>query len=557
LSDLEQELRTLLDASLEDVELLRSLEALATKDRAHFDGLTPVWGPELYRKNRVLFRPFILSHFSVFGRWRRTPWNATLQAWLGAVDRDDEIELFRRLYRWRWNESFKKDVVARYHYADQAQRPIVLDKYEGGGLLDEKSAVELYKIDRASADFIRRHIPFSDKKPWRELWGLARSSGDEELYFALYRQQVPIDEWVKEATEIAGGSWPIDRKVAELERRQPIHHHPKIGAAVPRLLDLAGEGLLPWAFKRPYLLRAAYQDLIALAEKRDWIELWAAVLRTCSTPQQYERELKKLISANDATKLAMIAGRLFLSDEVALLLYDRFPELARGPFRGQLFNPWGDPSPKLFARLEEKNDDELIDFLASRMVVVHPYTKPQQAALAKVAAYYQSLDDPLRAARVIGWVRAHAVWNFRVLLERNELANHLYRRDPSGYLDRTAIRDLLESPSIHAQALAFRALASPDPRAPALAGENLDLLLAALLRPLHRPTRRLAFGALENAGRRKDDAAVIVVRAHEAMDLPDKRYPKEDLIGLIGVLIHRHPELQLEKEKPTIYRRPA
>jgi hypothetical protein len=89
------------------------------------------------------------------------------------------------------------------------------------------------------------------------------------------------------------------------------------------------------------------------------------------------------------------------------------------------------------------------------------------------------------------------------------------------------------------------------------AAENLDLLLATLLRPLHRSTRRLAFGALEPAALDAPRAKRILDRAIDALDLPDHRYPKEDLIGLIGRLLHRFPELRKDSEHPVIHRRHA
>jgi hypothetical protein len=63
-----------------------------------------------------------------------------------------------------------------------------------------------------------------------------------------------------------------------------------------------------------------------------------------------------------------------------------------------------------------------------------------------------------------------------------------------------------------------------------------------------------AFGALLSAARADDDAAELVLgRAREALRLPDKRYPKEQLIGLIGGILHVCPGLRGAHERPVVF----
>jgi hypothetical protein len=63
--ELEQTLQSLLHRQLADAELREQLEKLAATERS-FSGFTWLFGPELYRRNRILFRPFILSRFSTY-----------------------------------------------------------------------------------------------------------------------------------------------------------------------------------------------------------------------------------------------------------------------------------------------------------------------------------------------------------------------------------------------------------------------------------------------------------------------------------------------------------
>jgi len=119
------------------------------------------------------------------------------------------------------------------------------------------------------------------------------------------------------------------------------------------------------------------------------------------------------------------------------------------------------------------------------------------------------------------------------------------------------VRDLVEGSEIHVMALAYRVLGLDDERARAQALDNLDLLLGTLLRPLQRKTRLLAFRALDNAATSSAGAARVVARARDALRLPDIRYPKEALVGLIGKLLARHPHLAAPEERPVIYGLPA
>ena len=116
------------------------------------------------------------------------------------------------------------------------------------------------------------------------------------------------------------------------------------------------------------------------------------------------------------------------------------------------------------------------------------------------------------------------------------------------------MRDLLESPQIHVQMLGFRVLAQRDPRAPAIAAEHVDLLAATLLRKLRSKTRLLAFTAIASAARHDEATArTLLVKMRDACALPERRYPTERLIGLIGELLHHWPALRAPREQPRIY----
>ena len=57
-----------------------------------------------------------------------------------------------------------------------------------------------------------------------------------------------------------------------------------------------------------------------------------------------------------------------------------------------------------------------------------------------------------------------------------------------------------------------------------------------------------------NAARGDAGAADRVLRrAREALRLPDTKYPKEQLVGLIGRVLHLRPELRGPRERITVY----
>jgi len=62
---LEGRIRGLLGQPVSDEKLRERLEQLAT-DEISFSGFTWLWGPVLYKRNRILFLPFIVSKFSSY-----------------------------------------------------------------------------------------------------------------------------------------------------------------------------------------------------------------------------------------------------------------------------------------------------------------------------------------------------------------------------------------------------------------------------------------------------------------------------------------------------------
>jgi hypothetical protein len=609
----EAEIRRLLSQSLQDDDLRARLEEL-TGQRA-FGGFTWLWGPELYRRNRVLFRPVILAHFSTMQfvkkwHWEPVAWKGAigqaLEGWLAEVDRDDDVDLFRRLYQWKElqrgsrasaNPAIRSDLVRRFEKASSAaSRAVVLEKFNFGIELNTPTAVSLYQLDPAPAGpYILRHLPSrwgwgGEKRAlWESLFSLAKGRGDNVFAMKLYRLQVPLDRWENDASALCQSTADAAALCAQLDEHHPEGWGLELGSRIVRLVDARGRDIVPYVLKHlkdiwPRWHRLdGYSKLLDRASAEGWWDLWSALLRTSAEPKAWNKIVCNLID-DESLPDAEIKRRLLLltgvsrewnfggfsmasvqqlDDATALALYDRFPELVRGPFKLHLQTGFWTSLPKLIRRVVAADDETLIDFLASRLV---NRFKTFWAAgnpldeLLPLADYFESLrnQDPARfarrAANVLTQVPSHTIFQYDRTLRENRLARLLLERSLEDFLDDPgALTDLIEASEIHVQHLAYRVLALDDDRARRAAAGNLDILIGTLLRPLHRTTRLAAFRALANASTTPASARRIVERARDALALPDKKYPKEQLVGLIGTILHRWPELRFPREAPVVY----
>ena len=609
----------MLGATLSDTQLRGQLEELA--EEVTFNGFTWLWGPDLYQRNRVLFRPFILSHFSNFltkpkWRWEPVLWKGeigrALDAWLGEVDRNDDVELFRRLYPWKltppgkWQIDqavLRAELRRRFKVAtSRVERDVVIRKFDLWFELDQELAHELYSLEPAAAGpFLLRHLPsrwswMSEKRElWTRLFSLAREKKDDDFAWKLYRRQVPIEQWDKEIRELARQTRDAAELDRQLEQRHPESWGHDLGKTYHWLLEQRERDVFPYigrhlfGIRRMWFRLGSYDKLIELARAKGWFDLWAAIVRTCANSAVFNKEVAALVNGRSLSEdetLRRLAALIGVSREwnwpglgivqvhqfeepTALAMYERFPDFLRRACKANVqVSPWESAYPKLIERFLEQNDEEMIDYMASRVVTRASHRYQRNADLLNEANrlrdYYDSLKSKdeaafsRRAANVLSQVPAFSIYSYNSLIRTNRLARLLFERSAAAYLaDPVSIQDLVEASEIHVMALAYRALGLDDDRARALAAANLPLLMGTLLRPLQRTTRALAFGALANAATTLENARLILQRAREAMDLPDKKYPKDKLIGLIGRVIHRWPELREAREQPVIYERMA
>ncbi len=611
---LQRTLQELFDAQRDDQRLRDNLEGLRRTDG--FSGLTWFWGPYLYERGAAVFRPLILNHFSDWtvsssGRWSRVPWAdhaERLEAWLVRARGKRDSALVRRLLRWKFagkgwgidHKAWNAALLAEYRAAPTAAaRAIVLNEFDDWFQLDEETALRLYSTDRAAGAFILRHLPQSvwggeKRKPWPRLADTAAKQQDTDFLFALYRKLTPIKTWQADILVLVRSVSDPQQLDTELDRRHLDGWGLKLGDGMIQLLEARGRDVMPyvrrhlnktiggWSGDKP-------EPFVKLAERRGWWDLWAAAIRASRTNDLFNKAVEQLLKNSSLAesdrlqRLRALAGVSrewnwagfgmaqvhSLTDDLAVTLYQRYPGLIHGPFKPNITPTWWQGLPKLLAAAQAAGDDELVDLMASRYATRARYEyawqrKERDAVMDtadELGAYYERIREAnpaefaRRAANVLTRIPAFAIMGYRQVLKTNQLARLLFVRSFGAFLDAPrAVQDLVEGSDIHVQMLAYRVLAQHDGRARAMAVANLDILLGTLLRPLHRKTRLPAFDALANAARGDADAARRVLeRARLALCLPDKKYPKEQLVGLIGRVLHARPELRRPSERPKVY----
>jgi len=478
----------------------------------------------------------------------------------------------------------------------------VLDEFDDWFQLDEPTAIRLYETDRHAAPFILKHLPIPSwgrpkRVMWEKLGALARQEGDEALFFALYRRLMPVERWETEVLTLADAVVEQAELNRVLENRHLEGYGIERGPTVLKLLQRRGRDVLPYVRAKLQETLGGWgkdeqsQQFVDLAERKGWWDLWSASLRAARNAKLFNASVGKLMREQALSdevrreRLQALAGTSrewnwpglglaiihHLDDDIACLVYARYPDLLRGPLRANVTPTWWCGYPNLIKAAQAANDDDFVDTLASRYATRISWNRiwqrlrgpePDETTTSELAAYYQAIRDrdavafSRRASNVLTRIPAYATFNQGQLLRSNELARLLFVRSLDQYLlVPQAVQDLVEGSNIHVMMLAYRVLALADARARALAAENVDILLGTLLRPLHRKTRIAAFEALANAACHSEAVAQrIQARAREALKLPDKKYPKPELIGLIARTLAAQPTLASAAERPMVYR---
>lgn len=591
-------------ASTPDDEALRDALSART-DEPWLPAIAPHFGPSIYERNPAVFRLLLLSLVDAYCSadpphasdvWRG-PEGGRLEAWLDAADRDDDVETFRVLYRWRLGSlpegqragAWRRELIQRFESAgSEAARASTLDKMAARLVIDEPTAVALYERDPdATPRFLRRHLPTTTGEGegegyWASLSSLARVRRDQDLFFAIYRKTVEAEQWAKDVELLADRMEDGGALTIELMRRHPEADRRNVSSVLYSLLRKRGEAVMPYVLQAVQRSAAGLQaeparhgDLIRLADERGWLQLWTRLLRATGREGDIDREVRRLVDdqRRGDSEILLRLDRLarlrptrdkrgadvVLSDETAVKTYVRFPDTFRVQLRHRLrVGPFG--YTLLLDKAVRKRDELLVDWLASLVVVVdmrQEWARREAAPMLDVLleAYGSLRDQPGelagRAARVLGFVPPGAVpaSGYDGLAESNKLAAWFRRLEPSVWLaSDDAVRDLLEAPDVHARHLAVRLLRADDAKARATTLDNVGLLKAALSLTSSRRLRRDVLAALENAADEEPAARAIVTALREIVDAWRPGPACDDAVATLGRVIHRHPVLRLPSE---------
>jgi hypothetical protein len=479
-------------------------------------------------------------------------------------------------------------LVARFSATPTAaERSVVLAELDLPYILDEEAALELYHADpQLTSAFIQRHLPRGRRvddsgAPWHRLLGQAQAQGDEPLHFALYRAQATAEQWARDTEQLALRVDQPDLLCAELERRHPNRWRIDVGPQLAKLARERGAQLLPYLQQHKHEIwsadrRSGYEQIMELARREGWLELWAALLGSCASAAEYDREamslvqdqstpepelLRRLVSLAAAGSSPMSGGRRKpLRDGTLLALYDRFPDLLRGPFQAQLDPSHSRPRSGLIEKAIERRDDELIDVAATHLAVRSERSGAERllGVAATTARYLEaSATDATglgrRAAAILKRVPRRSIRNRRELFRRNPLARLLFERAEEACVTTPGVAaELLSAEDDQVCAVAVRALSADDPRAIALARRNRALLLGALERRLPSPVRRAALRALDRLADGPAEAAQLLTWARTLLARGDT---SAALLALVARQLNANPALLQSGEKPVVYRR--
>jgi hypothetical protein len=521
-----------------------------------------------------------------------------LALWLDEADRSDDVLLTRQLIEWKvlgmgWKAGrtwLAQELVTRMKAAQSVPvRDVVMAKFDVWLLeLDEQTAIRVY---RAGADqtraFILRHLAFmwdvnsAERMLARHLHEKAIKAEDYALADVIYRRRVPMAKWERDAVEMCKQIPEPALLMDRLRRTEPIGPGVDLKYGLIKILEARGKDVLPYAVRSVHDASRGWQGkhqapYLEAAKTNKWWELWAQAARTPGNDAEFSEQVEWVLMSPGVPALAkrVLLGMLAnvaadaghsglgvpkpvtLGDKQALMLYKMFPEILRGPLRA-VINYNGAANHRgyqtLITEVGAKQDWAMLDSMASQVMTLYVGSTGKNLNskvrddLERFRGYFKALKekDPgafaLRAAGVLSLLRSSDA----VAGMENPVARLFLSRTRENLLSQWQVLcDMAESANDAVRGLAFKTLAVNDPRAKKAALTCVDALMGVMLAPLNTRMRRDGLAALANAGEADLEAAkMILPRAQDALEIADRRYPRQGLVSLIGRLMGAWPEL--------------
>ncbi len=556
-------LRALLDLPIERGELLRELSAMARRQPTEFAALGRLWVPALMERGLEFFDSFIARYI---GRDEYV-----IRDLLPRLEKEGRDALFTRLYgqittQPAWVADLRKH-LADTSDNDTLARALTLRTMTWFVLPDDL-AVIIYQRDRLHlGEFIRAHLPTGrnwwrreQNKPYPKLLAEAEKHADQPMIDAINKALIAIQKitWGGQVHGLLQQTIPPDQIGAALERIHPeeewnVQHREALLTVVKRYGKAA----------MPYLINHAAFSLpvkgLDDAVKRlgDDTLLWQYRMATQSPLYASEWNQALAHAADDnrqrfLERLALLtpSAHTFrqwtLTAKTANTLYKRYPVETRSFLETFLIQP----DEAIYTLADERRDEVFLNYLTYRFIILaggwvrssNPYAnrnRPPNAAerlnalTTLITARFERLysESPETFARhtadVFGRFRQMDIndWNEETLRTNNPLFQYLATAHDNALLNSgAAIRDLLESPSVYIQMIAFTSLGKGGQEAAERVIENLPTLRGFLMTRARRTTKRMVLACLEAAAQEGERYTAPIMRALEdPMDMRGRR----------------------------------
>lgn len=594
---LKEEIVATIQATPDDRELSLALSRLDQDNPWDFGNTVASWGPLLYDRNRQTFQSLIERHIN--------DWNARqvkdLKGWMEKAESNGDTYIYRTLlqawlneeYGWgKAQEAWEKMLLERFQAArSRLEREQITKAFDLWYDLEDETAVQLYQIEpEVLGPWVVSRL---ERQEWYdivypELAAAAKARGDKDLYMELYRRTFTYDEWKADVDQLLKQVADPTELDAELQLRHLDHPDASLPSdAYLLVLEARGEDVLAYCLRnipRTWSwggTTKAWRKILDLAEENGWWQLWTTVVKTQSDRESFSPTVGGLLRSSHpewlvGSLLARVAGATYgwrewqqpapLTETVGLELYERFPELARGPFAPNyvMSAGWNREQQSRFVGTAEEalkaGDTKMVDMLARHALELEGniWRREGPQDIEWYVEHYRTMDNAEFATRAVQVLTDLPRFEYMGRIQRRQ-KNELYQvffGEPARYvsaLDR--VRDLLESPNEEVHLLALQILFAGDRRkACEVAAQCSDHLQAYLLNDSPRPVRIAAFRAVALAAESSEViAAQVVDAARKALRLRQRAYPKDRLVELIGQVIHRWPSLQTDAERPVVY----
>ena len=539
--------------------LLREMEALS--DTSGFASYAPQWAPALYERDPLFFEPFLTNHLS-------GDQTEVIKSLLARAEEAGQDAFFTALYRKTasedaWNAELL-ELAGSALPDDVVVAKILRRQPDRWDSLTDKTATAVYQRAPARLGaFVREHAQrdWQEKETYKGLREAARQRGDDDLYWALFRELADEREWQAEARRLLASDTPPERIHDELTKRHPDHLWGVDTAIIADFVEKYGRAALPYVQEHLiWVTRHAAPKLLARIKKLGDEELYWPIFFKAGDSKQWNEALRELLAQpldNDALA-AMLPQRTppprrwggwSLEQDVALAFYRRDPQRF-APFLERFASD--SYAEALFEEAQAARHEDFLDVLSLQLMrqidswlyAAYPtawtlqWRKPDRKAQDKIQRTGRMLTsrfDQLVAespalyvrhmAAMLSRINAHEVWSFKRSLTLNPAFAYLATQHRAAWLaEPDAMRELLESPNIYVQILGLVMLDEGGADAAARVSENLPILRALLLGRAHIGTKKLALRALELAAREGDPYAErILPVVEEAVHLSGKR----------------------------------